>query len=148
MRAPRRLQRRDKGADLSWQAVFLGASDPHAKRMYDVKPSKQPEIGRVRSLYMDCPGGGTYPRRGDRITTSTTLYFVLFARKVKRRFPNSCVRIEMLVIRAQDLTDGLDERLLRSAARDHLDSRIFSLFWYPRKKKRLSFESHMRRHAS
>lgn len=110
--------------------------------------SEQPEIGRVRSLYMDFPDDGPYPRRGDRITTGTTLYFVLFARKVKRRFPNACVRIQMLVIRAQDLTDGLDERLLRSAVRDHCDSRIFSFFWYPRKNKRLSFGRHMRRHAS
>ena len=97
---------------------------------------------------MDSAGSGPYPRRGDRLFTGQTLYFVLFARQVKRRDVNACPRTRMLVMRAQDLTEGLEEMLLRTAIRGHLESRLFSFFWYPRSKRRMTFEQYMEgRHA-
>jgi hypothetical protein len=93
---------------------------------------------------MDFDSGGPYTRRGDRITTGRTLYFVLYARKIRRRDPNASKRIQMRVIRTQDMTEGLEERLLRAAVRDHQDSLIFSLSWYPRSKKTMNFEQYMK----
>ncbi len=148
MRVPRQLRSNCTGADLSWLAVFLGARDFDAKRMNNVAQNEQSEIGRVRSLYMDFSSSGPYPRHGDRMNSGKTLYYVLFAREVKRRSPDACVRIQMRVMRAQDMADGLEERLLRSAVREHFESLVFSFSWYSRKKKRLSFEQYMRGQAS
>ncbi len=105
---------------------------------------EQSEPECVRSLYMDCDGDGPVPRRGDRIVTSKTIYFVLYARRVRRRDPNASVRVQMNVMRVQDMSEGLDDRLLRSAARDHVQSMSFSFYWYRRGKKQKTFEQYMR----
>ena len=90
---------------------------------------------RVRSIYMDFPpGDGRFPSRGDRITTGKTLYWVLRARRVKRKKENAAQRIAMGVITSVDIEEELKGKLLRSAFRRD-GSFLFSLRWYPRKKK-------------
>ena len=106
--------------------------------------STEPQIGRVRGLYVDF-SEPPYPSRGDRVTSGKTLYYVLQARRVKRRDPAAQVRIQMRVMRHQDMPEGLNARLLRSALRNRGVSRLFSFRWYPREKKRQSFEQYMRR---
>ena len=101
------------------------------------------EVGRVRSLYIDLQDEKFVPRRGDRIETSRTVYYVLYARRVRRRDPSALTRIQMNVIRAQDMPVGLRERLIQSALRGHQCSRSFPFFWYPRTKRRISFEQYI-----
>lgn len=105
--------------------------------------TSQPEIDRVRSLYLDFHDEGPYPRRGDELSYGNTLYLILAARQVKRRAPNSCVRIQMRVIRAQDAPEGLMNRLYRSALRGRGMSMRFNFTWYKRVKKRKTFEEYI-----
>jgi hypothetical protein len=93
---------------------------------------------------MDIHDNGSAPRRGDRIMTSKTVYYVLYARKVHRRDPKAMRRIQMHVMRAQDMPADLEERLIRSALRGHQSSQTFRLFWYPRTKRRVTFEQYIR----
>jgi hypothetical protein len=105
---------------------------------------EQREMDRVRSLYLDFRDGGPFPRRGDAVSSGKTLYYVLSARQVKRRDPAAATRIQMKVIREQDMRAGLPERLVRSAARGHGQSLLFTFTWYKREKKRKTFEQLMR----
>jgi hypothetical protein len=105
--------------------------------------TNQPEPGRVRSLYLDFMHDGPYPRRGDRVSSGTTVYFVLRARRVKRRDPDAPVRVQMQVIRAQDSPDGILERLNRSAVRARGCTLFFTFNWHKREKKRKTFEQYL-----
>jgi hypothetical protein len=95
--------------------------------------TSEPEIGRVRQFYLDFHNEGPYPRRGDEISSEKNLYLVLSAKQVKRRGPHAGVRIQMRVIRAQDIPEGLPDRLYRSASRGRGKSMRFSFTtWYKR----------------
>ena len=99
---------------------------------------------RIRSIFMDCPDCD-FPQRGDRIRTSGgTLYWVAMSRRIKRRIANTCPRVSLGVITSDDIDPLLKGRLLASALRRG-SSRLFPLFWYPRKRKAVDFESYMRR---
>ena len=89
------------------------------------------------------PGETRAPHRGDRLGTTKTLYYVLHARKVNRRDPATCPRFALKVARADDLTDGTRNALLRSACRRN-GSYLYEFKWYPRKKKAISFENYMK----
>ena len=102
------------------------------------------QIGRVRSLYLDFCDARPYPRRGDQVSSGKTLYFVLKARKVKRRDKSAPVRIQMLVIRELDLPDGMQGRLLQTAVRGHGHVLLFTFSWYKREKKSRTFEQYMK----
>jgi len=105
---------------------------------------KEPQIGRVCGLYLDFHHGGPYPKRGDRLSSGKTTYYVLHARRVARRDPSANPRIQMKVIQLKDMPEGLSARLLRSAIRNQGGSYKFDFTWYPRKKKSVSFEQYMR----
>lgn len=105
---------------------------------------REPQIGRVRGLYIDFQHSGPYPMRGDRLFSGKTLYFVLSARQVNRRDPNANPRIQMQVIQQQDLPEGTEARLDRYAIRHRGKPLQFDFSWYPRKKKSVSFEQYMR----
>lgn len=104
---------------------------------------REPQIGRVRGLYIDFENDERLPKRGDRVSSGTTLYYVLNARRVKRRDPNAKPRVQMRVIRREDMPDGLAERLVRSAIKRHDYSCLFEFRWYPRKKKAITFEEYL-----
>jgi hypothetical protein len=53
------------------------------------------------------------------------------------------IRIQMRVMRRQDMPEGLSGRLIRSAIRGRGVSRLFTFSWYPRKKKAVTFEQYM-----
>ena len=98
---------------------------------------------RVRSIYMDMLRGDTrFPQRGDRITTGKTLYWVAMSRRVNRRDPSAPPRIIMGVITSEDIEPDIKAALLRSAMRRDA-SVLFTLRWYPREKKRISFEQYI-----
>jgi hypothetical protein len=98
---------------------------------------------RVRSIYMDfAHGTERFPQRGDRITTGKTLYWVMRSHRVKRKDPNAHPRISLGVITSVDIEEELKGRLLRSAIRRD-GSLLFTIRWYPRKKKTVTFEQLM-----
>jgi hypothetical protein len=98
---------------------------------------------RVRSIYMDLANGTQrFPRRGDRITTGRTLYWVMCSRLVKRRDPLARPRVSIGVITSIDIEESLKGRLLRSAMRRDA-SILFTIRWYPRKKKAVTFEQYV-----
>lgn len=106
------------------------------------------EIGRVRSLYLDFGHGETtFPKRGDRLSSNSSFYYVLHARRVKRRDVNAPVRVQMAVMKFIDMAAGLSARLICSAIRNRGGSLLFEFTWNPRKKKSLSFEQLMRLHG-
>jgi hypothetical protein len=111
------------------------------------KTKAEAQIGRVRGLYIDFGGSGRTPLRGDRVSSGKSLYYVLHARKVRRRIQTNQERIQMCVIKRQDLPEGLSGRLIRSAIRGHGASYLFEFTWYPRKKKAQTFEQYMRRQS-
>jgi hypothetical protein len=98
---------------------------------------------RVRSIYMDfAHGTKRFPQRGDRISTGKTLYWVLVSHRVKRKDPQARPRISLGVITSVDIEEGLKGRMLRSAIRRDA-SLLFTIRWYPRKKKTVTFEQLM-----
>jgi hypothetical protein len=98
---------------------------------------------RVRSIYMDFPYGTVrFPQRGDRITTGKTLYWVLRSHRVKRKDQRAHPRISLGVITSVDIEEDFKGRLLRSAIRRD-GSLLFTLRWYPREKKKVTFEQLM-----
>jgi hypothetical protein len=94
-------------------------------------------------MWMDIHDGSDGPLRGDRLSSSKTLYWVLHSRKVKRRDPAACPRYQLFVVKADECEPELKGWLLRSAMRRE-GSRLFRFQWYPRKKKRKTFEQYMR----
>ena len=95
-------------------------------------------------MYMDILDGGPAPRRGDRIRSARTTYYVLTSRMVKRRDPNAHPRCMMRVLRVEDCPSELSGALIRSAIRGRGASLLFHFRWYPRGKKRKSFEEYLR----
>lgn len=104
---------------------------------------KEPQIGRVSGLYIDFERDDKFPRRGDRLSSGKTIYYVLHARRVKRKDPNAKPRIQMRVMQKQDMPEGLSNKLILSAIRGHGGSLLFTFYWYPRKKKTITFERYM-----
>ena len=94
-------------------------------------------------MWMDILDGGPLPRRGDRLRSSKTTYFVLHARQVKRRDPKACPRAMMKVAKLEELEESTRAALIRSAIRGHDASILFNFRWHPREKKRKSFEQLM-----
>lgn len=84
---------------------------------------------------MDMLDGAPHPRRGDRLTTTKTLYYVLAARVVKRRDPNAVVRAALTVAKADEMEPELRHALLRSAIRRGA-SLLYRFKFYPRTKKK------------
>jgi hypothetical protein len=105
----------------------------------------EPEIGRVRQMYLDFHDEGPYPRRGDEVYSGKTLYLVLTARQVKRQDPKPGVRVQMRVIRGEDTPEGLRDRLYNAALRGRGKSMQFSVNWHNRGKKRKTFEEYIKR---
>jgi hypothetical protein len=93
-------------------------------------------------MWMDIHDGSDGPRRGDRLRSPKTLYWVLHSRKVKRRDPAACPRYQLFVVKADECDAVVKSRLLNSALRRG-SSRLFEFQWYPRKKKRKTFEQYM-----
>ena len=97
---------------------------------------------RVRSIYMDFAPGSRTPRRGDRISSPKTLYWVMCAHQVKRKDPHARPRVSLGVITSTDIDEALNGKLLRSAIRRKA-SVLFTIRWYPRKRKVLTFEQYV-----
>lgn len=85
-------------------------------------------------IWMDLPHGEAIPKRGDRLQTTRTTYWVLTVRQVKRRDAMARPRVVMRVLKSEDVEQELREALLRSAARRG-GSMVFEFAWYPRKKR-------------
>lgn len=83
------------------------------------------------------------PRRGDRLRTTRTTYYVLAARMVKRKDPNACRRVQMNVRKMEELSESTRRALLRSAMRRGA-SLLYYFRWYPRHKKKITFEQYVR----
>lgn len=87
-------------------------------------------------MYVDILGGRTEPAPGWYLQAvgsngrRNSAYFVLTARKVKRRDPNARTRIVMDVERVECVPRG---------------SKVFEFRWYPRQQKRRTFERDMMR---
>jgi hypothetical protein len=116
--------------------------------------SAEPQVGRVRSIYIDFSSViKRLPVRGDRVSSGKSTYYVLHGRAMKtrsgalfrKRIENGClfVRWKMAVIKFEDMPPGLNGRLLRSAIRRLDGSRLFEFRWYPRKRKAQTFEQYM-----
>ncbi len=87
------------------------------------------------------------PKRGDRLRSPKTLYYVLHARKVQRRDPNAFRRYVLTVAKAEELERETRLRLIASAIRAG-GSMLFEFQWHPRpKKKKTTFEQLMRSHG-
>lgn len=95
-------------------------------------------------MWIDITDGGLGPRRGDRLRSPKTLYYVLHSRKIKRRDPGACPRYQLLTVKDSEITERLRGMLNRSAAR-HGGPQRFDFTWYPREKKRMTFEQYMKR---
>ncbi len=100
-------------------------------------------MNETHSLFVDFWPADLLPRRGDRLNSPRTVYWVLHARLVKRRDPQARPRVQMVVIKDQDIGVDLVERLYRSASRRSIGSQIFTFTWYPRKRKAKTFEQFM-----
>lgn len=94
-------------------------------------------------MYMDILDGGQPPRRGDRLRSAKTTYYVLSARMVKRRDPEAPPRCLMKVARIDDLQQSTRQALIRSAIRGHQASLLFEFRWYPRGKKAKTFDEYL-----
>jgi hypothetical protein len=115
--------------------------------------SAEPQVGRVRSIYIDFSSViKRLPVRGDRVSSGKSTYYVLHGQAMKtrsgiflRKRPNGCefIRWKMAVIKFEDMPPGLNGRLLRSAIRRLDGSRLFEFSWYPRKRKAQTFEQYM-----
>jgi hypothetical protein len=99
----------------------------------------------TRGLYIDMLDGEEGPKRGDRLRSPKTLYWVIHSRRVKRRDLNAVPRYQMRVLTNDEIDKDFKGRLLRSALRRNSGSRLFTFEWYPRKKKSASFEQYIRR---
>lgn len=90
----------------------------------------------MRNIYMDILDGTEGPRPGDHIASVGkkgigTVYLVQVSRLVKRRDPEAPPRYQMEV---------------EVVGRDHAcHGRWYEFTWYPRKKRRQTFEQYMRR---
>jgi hypothetical protein len=93
-------------------------------------------------LVMDMLDGRPIPRRGDRLSSPRTLYWVMGSRQVKRRDPVAVPRARLFVAKANDIDPELKNRLLKSALRRG-SSQLFEFTFYPRKKKSVSFEQYL-----
>lgn len=91
---------------------------------------------------MDMNDGAPHPQRGDRMRTTKTLYYVLHSRLVKRRVEDAVPRAMLFVEKADDLEQETRNALLRSAVRRR-GSYLYRFAWYPRKKKKMTFEQYM-----
>jgi hypothetical protein len=95
-------------------------------------------------MWMDMLDGGEGPRRGDIVQTTRRTYLVLSSRKVKRRDPAAVPRYMLWAVRWWQLEPEMRMKLWNSACLRG-GQRVFTIEWYPRKKKRATFEQHMRR---
>lgn len=95
------------------------------------------------NITMDILDGDQIPKRGDRLKSPKSLYYVIHARKVQRRDLAAPPRYKLWVVNAEELKQPTRLMLLRSAMRRDM-STLFHFTWYPRKKKRRSFEDLMR----
>lgn len=86
------------------------------------------------NIWMDVAEEGVTPKRGDRVWSARAFYFVMRARKVRRRDATACPRFSLWVERADDIEWQLRERLYRSASRAG-GSFLFRFSRYPRKKR-------------
>ena len=93
-------------------------------------------------IWMDILDDSPPPKRGDLLRSPGTTYYVLHSRRVKRKDPNAPPRYTMFTAKMQDLEPGLRARLLTSAMRRG-GSYLFEFQWYPRTKKRMTFEQYM-----
>lgn len=93
-------------------------------------------------ITMDIRGPERAPHRGDRLQSPGTLYFVLSALPVVRRDTTACRRYKLRVAKAEDLDSKTRHALLWSACRRD-GSMLYKFTWYPRKKKRRTFEQLM-----
>ena len=92
---------------------------------------------------MDLSDDWPNPKRGDRLRSAKNCYYVISAIAVKRRQPHLGRRFRMKVVKLEELQDSVRQRLLKSAIRRG-GSFLFEFRWYPRKKKKISFEDYMR----
>jgi hypothetical protein len=98
----------------------------------------------MASIWMDLfYADDRQPRRGDRLRTTRTTYYVLAARMVKRKDPNACRRVQMNVRNMDELSEETRKALLRSAMRRG-SSQLYYFRWYPREKKKITFEQYVR----
>lgn len=97
-------------------------------------------------MTMDVYDGSPPPKRGDRLKSPKTLYYVLHARKVKRKAPDAVPRYVMNVAKAEELEQLTRRRLISSACRRN-GSIMYHFTWNPRTKKTLTFEQLMRSHG-
>lgn len=87
-------------------------------------------------LYIDILGGREVPSPGwylqamGRKGARNSAYLVLTARTVKRKNPNAFPRITMDVEIVDEIPKG---------------AKVFEFFWYPRKKRKRTFEQDIRR---
>lgn len=95
-------------------------------------------------ITMDILHGDSIPKRGDRLSSPKSLYYILSARIVQRRDSSAAPRYKLWVVRADDLKQETRFRLMWSAIRANGASTLFEFTWYPRKKKRMTFEDLMR----
>lgn len=95
-------------------------------------------------ITMDMLEGEAVPKRGDRLSSPKSLYYVLSARLVQRRDPLAPPRYKLWVVKADELEQAMRFRLMWSAIRADGSSKLFEFTWYPRKKKRVTFEQLMR----
>lgn len=87
-------------------------------------------------MYIDIHGGREVPEAGwylqaiGRHGTKNSAYLVRTARKAKRRDPKAAPRIMMDVEVVDEIPDGAS---------------VFEFCWYPRKKRKRTFEQDIRR---
>jgi hypothetical protein len=93
---------------------------------------------------MDMLVGEAVPKRGDRLSSPKSLYYVLSARPIRRRDPEAPARFKLWVVKADELEQATRFRLMWSAIRADGSSKLFEFTWYPRKKKRMTFEQLMK----
>ena len=89
------------------------------------------------------PGQPDQPRRGDVMQAAKTRYHVVAVRKIRRRVEGASPRFAVTVLRQAEIEPEMEAALERSAARRG-GRRVLDFHWYPRKKKRRSFEDLMR----
>lgn len=95
-------------------------------------------------ITMDMLAGEAVPKRGDRLSSPKSLYYVLSARLIQRRDLQAPPRYKLWVAKADDLEQPTRFRLMWSAIRADGSSKLFEFTWYPRKKKRMTFEQLMK----
>jgi hypothetical protein len=94
-------------------------------------------------ITMEVPENDIIPKRGDRLASPKTLYFILSATRIKRRDPSAAPKYKLRVAKAQELEMTLRQKLMWSAIRRG-GSVLIRFQWNSRKKKTRSFEDLMR----